>query len=215
MSASELGKRAVPDGGPTAALARMPPFPAGSQAILSAGNKAIYPGQGPCTIGRVIKRVIDGRVIMFYHLTMLDDSGGDLFVPVDKANAIGIRLLMKESEIPGLLAHLKKGAKAADNWKQRATDNKKLFTSGSPFDLAEIVASLTELSESRSLTLGESGTLGRARRLLICEISEVTGETKTEAAELVDRALEARKEKWNSEVPRESMNCPGLNENEE
>ena len=188
MSARGLGKRVVPDGEPTAALARMSPS-LGNHAILSAGDKAIYPGQGPCRIGRVTKRVIDGRVIMFYHLTVLDDNGGDLFVPVEKAKAIGIRLLLKESEIPGLLAHLRKGAKAADNWKQRATDNKKLFTSGSPFDLAEIVASLTELSKTRSLTLGESGTLGRARRLLICEISEVMGATKTAAAEQVDLAL--------------------------
>ena len=110
--------------------------PSRSQAMLTAGNKAIYPGQGPCLIGRVVKRVVDGRMIMFYHLTVLDDGGGDLFIPLEKARAVGIRLLMKKSDIPGLLAHLRKSAKAADNWKQRATDNMKLFTSGSPFDLA-------------------------------------------------------------------------------
>jgi CarD family transcriptional regulator len=162
------------------------------QATLSAGSTAIYPGQGPCRIGRVVKRDVDGAVVMFYHLIILDDSGGELFIPVEKAHAIGVRLLMKKSEIPGILAHLKRSAKAADNWKQRATDNMKLFTSGSPYDLAEIVASLTELGSSRSLTLGESGTLDRARRLLISEISEVMGETKTEAAEQVDRALKLR-----------------------
>ncbi len=160
-----------------------------SQSLLAAGSKAIYPGQGPCRIGRVVKKDVGGRVIMFYHLVVLDESGGELFIPVEKARAIGVRLLIKKSEVPGLLAHLKKSAKTADNWKQRATDNMKLFTSGSPFDLAEIVASLTELSDTRSLTLGESGMLGRARRVLISEISEVMGETKTAAAEQVDRAL--------------------------
>lgn len=164
-----------------------------AQVTLAAGSTAIYPGQGPCRIVRVVKRAVNDRVVMFYHLTILDDSGGELFVPVEKARAIGVRLLMKKSEIPGLLAHLKTSAKAADSWKQRATDNMKLFTSGSPFDLAEIVASLTELSNTRSLTLGESGTLGRARRLLISEISEVMGETKTAAAEQVDNALKVRK----------------------
>ena len=92
-------------------------------------------------IGRVVNKVVDGRAITFYHLTVLDDNGGDLFVPIEKARAVGIRLLINESEIPGLLAHVKTSAKASDNWKQRATDNMKLFTSGSPFDLAEIVAS--------------------------------------------------------------------------
>ena len=50
--------------------------------------------------------------------------------------------------------------------------------------------SLTELRVTRPLTLGESGTLEKARRLLICEISEVMGETKTAAEEQVDRALQ-------------------------
>lgn len=167
------------------------PHQSGSQAPLAAGTKAIYPGQGPCRIGRVVNRDVDGVGVMFYHLIILDDNGGELFIPVEKARAIGVRLLMKKSEVPRLLAHFKKSAKAADNWKQRAIDNNKLFTSGSPFDLAEIVASLTELSSTRSLTLGESGTLDRARRLLISEISEVMGETKTEAAEQVDQALKS------------------------
>jgi RNA polymerase-interacting CarD/CdnL/TRCF family regulator len=137
--------------------------------------------------------VVDTRVIMFYHLTMLDDNRGDLYVPVDKARAIGVRALMKKSEIPGLLVQLRKSARVVDNWKQRGTDNSKLFASGSPRDLAEVVASLTELSDTRSLTLGESGTLGRARRQLICEISEVIGEPRAAAEELVDNALNGRR----------------------
>ena len=166
-----------------------------SRGALTTGNKAVYPGQGPCRIGPVVKRVVDARVMMFYHLTVLDDNRGDLFVPVEKARSIGVRLLMKKSEIPRLLAHLKKSAKTADNWKQRATDNLKLFASGSPYDLAEVVASLSQLGVTRSLTLGESGTLGRARRLLICEISEVMGETKAAVEEQIDYALRAPKGK--------------------
>ncbi|HEV8485749.1 MAG TPA: CarD family transcriptional regulator [Blastocatellia bacterium] len=169
-----------------------PDHPTGSPEALTAGDKAVYPGHGPCDVGRVVNRVVDGRLMTFYHLTVLDDSGGELFVPVEKARATGIRSLMKKSEIPRLLDHLKKSAKAADNWKERATDNMKLFATGSPFDLAEIVASLTELSDRRSLTLGESGTLDRAKRLLVCEISEVTGETKTAAEEQVDQVLKAK-----------------------
>jgi CarD family transcriptional regulator, regulator of rRNA transcription len=185
MTAVGLGS-IVPDH--RAAEARMPSLQ-GSLMALPAGSTAVYPGQGPCRIGRAVNKVVDGRVMMFLHLTVLDGRGGELFVPVEKARAIGVRLLMKESDIPLLLAHLKKSAKPADNWKQRANDNLKLFNSGSPFDLAEVVASLTELQENKPLSLGESGTLGRARKLIICEISEVTGETKAMAEEQIDNAL--------------------------
>ena len=159
---------------------------------LTTGDKAVYPGQGPCHIGSVVKRVVDATETAFYHLTVLDNRG-DLFVPVEKAQALGVRLLMEKREIPGLLAHLEKGTKPADNWKQRATDNLKLFASGSPYDLAEVVASLTELNDTRSLTFGESMTLEKARRLLVCEISEVMGETRAEVEEQVDCALRASK----------------------
>ena len=163
-------------------------------AALKTGNTAIYPGQGPCRIDRVVERVVESRGVMFYHLTILDGNHGDLFVPVDKAGAIGLRLLIRKSEIPALLTHLKRGAMPAANWKQRATDNMKLLSSGSPYDLAEVVASLTELGNTRSLTLGESGTLGKARRLLICEMSEVTGETRAAIEEQVDCALNSTRD---------------------
>jgi RNA polymerase-interacting CarD/CdnL/TRCF family regulator len=166
---------------------------AGRRSTLTPGNKANYPGQGPCRVSRIVRRVVDGRMVMFYHLFVLDESRGELFIPIEKARAIGVRLLMKKSEIPGLLAHLRKSAKTAGNWKQRATANLKLFNSGSPYDLAEVVASLTELGDTSTLTLGESGTLGRARRLLICEISEVMGETRAAVEEQVDNALRAPK----------------------
>jgi RNA polymerase-interacting CarD/CdnL/TRCF family regulator len=51
------------------------------------------------------------------------------------------------------------------------------------FDLAEIVGSVTELSKAKALSLRESWTLARARKRLVCEISEVMGETKSAAEE--------------------------------
>jgi RNA polymerase-interacting CarD/CdnL/TRCF family regulator len=161
--------------------------------LLTTGNKVIYPSQGPCLIGPVVKKVVDGRPISFYQLALLDDSGAELLVPVDKAQAIGIRSLLKRSDIPKLLGLLKKPARPAKDWKQRANDNLKLLASGSAFDLAEIVKSLTRLNETKTLSFRESQMLEKARRLLIGEISEVMGESRNAAEEQVDRALKARK----------------------
>jgi CarD family transcriptional regulator len=161
--------------------------------IFNVGSKVVYPCQGPCIIDAVFVRVVDGRPKSFYHLIVLGDGGGELFVPVDKAQAIGIRPLLVRSDIPKLLDQLRKTAKAVKSWKQRADDNLKLFASGSAFDLAEIVESLTELSETKELSIRERWTLERARKLLVCEISEVMGETKSAAEKRLDQALEARK----------------------
>lgn len=160
---------------------------------LTAGDKIVYPFQGPCLIGSIVEKIIDDRPLMFYQLVVLSE-GGDLFIPVDKVKTVGIRLLLEESEIPQLLDRLKKPAKAVDGWKQRNLENLRLFASGSAFDLAEIVETLTELSETKALSFGESSKLKKAKRLLICEISEVTGETKEDVEQQVDDALKARKE---------------------
>lgn len=172
--------------------------------ILTVGTKVNYPCQGPCVIGPVVKKVVDGKPTRFYHLVVLDGGGGELFVPVDKAEALGIRRLLKRSEIPELLDQLKKAARTAraataKNWKQRTVDNLRLFTSGSASDLAKVVESLTDLSETKALSPSEKWTLERARKLLVCEISEVMGETKSAVAEQLDNALKAR-EKRNEEA---------------
>ncbi len=161
--------------------------------ILTSGNKVIYPSHGPCLIGAVINKVIDGRVISFYQLALLDDSGGELFVPVEKAQTIGIRPLLNRSDIPNLIGLLTKPAGEDKDWKQRADENLKLLNTGSAFDLAEIVKSLTRLAEKKTLSFRENQTLEKAKRLLIGEISEVLGVTKRAAEEQIDEALKAWK----------------------
>jgi len=160
--------------------------------LLSVGNKIVYPYQGPCLIGAVVQKVVGGRRTSFYQLARLDDIGGALFVPVDKIGDLKIRQLTPRSHIPKLLRRLQRPASTAMNWKQRAIDNLKLLASGSAFDLAEVVESLTELNEARMLSPRDREMLDRARRILICEISEVTGETKSATEDQVDQALSVR-----------------------
>jgi RNA polymerase-interacting CarD/CdnL/TRCF family regulator len=101
--------------------------------------------------------------------------------------------LLNRSDIQKVLGLLKEPSGADKDWKQRANDNFKLLTSGSAFDLAEVVNSLTKLGEKRPLSFRESQTLEKAKKLLIGEISEVMGETKSAAEEQIDEALKARK----------------------
>ena len=173
------------------------------QMILTVGDKVVYPGRGPCLVGGVVEKVVCGASASFYRLSLLDDSRAQLFVPVDNFRDLHMRALLDRSEIPKLLGYLKtrggvtKDVGRAKNWRQRALDNIKLFSSGSIFDLARMVESLTQLSGTRRLVPHERDTLYRARKLLICEISEVMGESKTAAEARIDSVLEADKSKLN------------------
>ena len=161
---------------------------------FSIGNKVVYPSQGPCLIGAVESKVIAGRPTNLYRLTLLDDSGDVVFVPVDKLRAMRIRQLVVKSAIPKLLSHLKNFIMPPKNWKQRAIDNERLLASGSPFDLAEVVESLTELDDTKGLTPRDRTTLNKARKFLICEISEVMGESRNAAEDRIDGALKSKRE---------------------
>jgi RNA polymerase-interacting CarD/CdnL/TRCF family regulator len=160
--------------------------------ILDVGNIVVYPCQGICLISSIVEKTIADKPISFYRLLMLDDSRGELFIPVDRIEAIGVRLPLKRNEIPKLLDRLMQRAIAAKDWKQRSKDILKLFSSGSAFDLAEIINVLTELGKTKVLSLRETWTLARARKLLIHEIGEVMRETTVAAEERIDRALNAR-----------------------
>jgi CarD family transcriptional regulator len=162
------------------------------------GKMVVYPYQGPCRIGAVVKKDFGGGPTNCYPLTVMNDSGDMLFVPVDKMETLGIRRLMEKSEIPKLLRRLSEKAEAAAlpttvlRWKQRAIDNSKLLASGSAFDLANIIASLTELDGTKALSPRDRHVLDRARKNLLCEISEVTGNSRTAAEEQIDNALKAQ-----------------------
>lgn len=160
--------------------------------MLAIGNKVIYPSHGPCLVSSIVSKTVNEQPMSFYQLLVLNDRRGQLLVPVDKALAVGLRPLVDRPEIPQLMDQLKRPSTASTDRKQRVRDNLKLLLSGSAFDLAQIVESLTELIETKALSFGERGTLERAKRLLVCEISEVTGESIQEVEEQVDRALTSR-----------------------
>src|ERR1043166_2946352 len=144
---------------------------------LSVGSKVSYPHQGPCLIGDVVTKVIDGERTDFHHFIPLGRGGAELFVPFGQAPEgirrsrggaelfvpfgqapEGIRRLLDESGIVAVLARLRKPAAASANGKQRSADNLKLFASGSALDQAELIVSLTALRGLNRLTSNDGGT---------------------------------------------------------
>lgn len=159
---------------------------------LVVGQSVFYPYRGPCRIGAVVTKKIGDRPESFYPLALMDDSGDVVFVPVDKVETMGIRQLLKKSEVAKLLKILKQPPKVAKlpaerkNWQQRSTDNLSLLASGSAFDLATLIKSLSESDKLRKLSPRDRDVLDKARKYLICEICEVTGESKSVVEEQIN-----------------------------
>jgi CarD family transcriptional regulator len=158
--------------------------------IMAIGKKIIYPNQGPCLINSIVQKRIGEGSMSFYQLLVLHEGGGDLFIPVDKTQIQGIRPLLSEAEIPKVLDQLRRKPVSDTNYRDRARHHSQLMASGSAFDLAEVIESLTELRATKNLSFSENKMLEKARDLLVCEISEVMGESKAEAKARVDKALD-------------------------
>lgn len=159
--------------------------------LLTFGNKIIYPSLGPCLVIGIVKRIIDGTPLQFYQLRILS-GGGEIFVPVDGFRLVGVRPLLEKSEIPRLLEQLKQPMKVDLDNRQRHLNILLAFDSGSAFNLAEVVEMLTELAETKTLSISERNWLNRAKCQLVCEIAEVMDLTKETAEAQVDFALKAR-----------------------
>jgi len=166
---------------------------------LSIGEKVSLPSHGPCVIGAVVNKLVGGTSTAFYRLAPLEDNGGELFIPLDKITGLGIRHLLQKSEIPKVFGRLSQPRKVvappstARNWKQRALDNGKLLSSGSASDLVQIIETLTDLNETKTLAPHERQTLERAKKLLVCEITEVFGQQRRGVEDQLEKALQARK----------------------
>ena len=156
---------------------------------FSVGHKVVYPGQGPCRIGAVVKKVIGGQIDSYYRLISLAESSDAVLVPLSKIDGLGIRRLTTKADVSKILRHLALWSEPMNHWQQRDYINLKRLLSGSASDLAQVIESLTRLNERRPLGEREQQILEKARRFLICEISEVTGKPKNITEEYLDNAL--------------------------
>lgn len=154
------------------------------------GDKVFYPGRGICEIRRISTRELDGQTVELYHLVFLVDEA-TVMVPVNKAHDIGIRRLLDRSEVPKVYAFLKQRMESPSrDYKIRYRKNVDLLTSGTIFDVADVVKSLAYLSSIKKLSERETEMLERARALLINEIAQVTGAERSKVQAKVDQALE-------------------------
>ena len=156
---------------------------------LHVGQKVYYMGRGPCSVDGLIRKSVCGASAMFYSLTLLDDGGTEFLVPVGNSSDLPLRPLLAREEVPRLLSRLQARVETPQGlapWNQRQSVRSKLFSSGSAFDLADVIESLTRSSGIRKLAMDERETLQRARNLLICEIAEIMNETKDAAEARLD-----------------------------
>ena len=154
------------------------------------GDKVIYPNHGLGVVERIEEKTILGTTCGFYHLKIVANET-TVLVPIANADEVGLRRAINDTDVDRLFGRLCDGQiDDHQNWKGRFKDNSDKMRTGSIYDMADVLKSLTFLSKSKSLSFREKRMLDRAKALIISEVSEVMREKALEVEARVDRALE-------------------------
>ncbi|MDX1389011.1 MAG: CarD family transcriptional regulator [Acidobacteriota bacterium] len=153
------------------------------------GDKVVYPNHGVGVIEQVAKKTIGGDTSSFYRLRILA-SDSMVMVPVGNTTAVGLRKVLTRGQITRVFKLLKNGEFATyDDWKGRYQANSEKMRTGDIMAVAEVLKSLTVLSEVKPLSYRERKMLDRARFLLISEISEASNKDAEKVEDQIDSAL--------------------------
>ena len=114
-----------------------------------------------------------------------------VLVPVANVDGVGLRKAITDDEVTQIFTLLGNGKiDNHQNWKGRFKDNSDKMRTGSIYDMADVLKSLTFLSKSKSLSFREKRMLDRAKFLIISEVSEVARQTALAIENRVEAALE-------------------------
>ena len=137
------------------------------------GDKVIYPNHGLGIVERIEEKTILGTTCGFFHLRIVANDT-TVLVPVANVDGVGLRKAIDDAEVERLFTLLGDGKiDNHQNWKGRFKDNSDKMRTGSIYDMADVLKSLTFLSKSKSLSFREKRMLDRAKALIISEVSEV------------------------------------------
>lgn len=153
------------------------------------GTKVVYPTHGVALVEAIQKKeVLGGR--QFFYILRIIGSGMTIMVPTKNAKRVGLREVIERSEIPKVMAILKKNdLEISPNWNRRFKDNLERIKTGSLYEVALVLRKLVLLQKERNLSFGEKKMLENVRKLIVSEISHASGIDQEKARSLVEKAV--------------------------
>ncbi len=121
---------------------------------------------------------VEGRNVLgintnFYIIKILDTEA-TIMVPIDTASSVGLRKIVKKSQVPKIYEILKDRKEVIlDNqtWNRRYRDYTDKIKSGCVMEVAKVLRDLYVLKMDKELSFGERRMLDTAKNLLVKELS--------------------------------------------
>ena len=153
------------------------------------GEKVVYPNHGIGIIEEVSCKSVNGTSEEFYMLRIYANASL-VMVPTANVKNVGLRRIIKKSEVDGLFNMLKGDFFEPEaDWKGRFKENSDKMRTGSIFHVAEVLKNLIYVSHKKSLSFREKRMMDRAKQLIVSEVAIVRGLNEKSVEEQIDRML--------------------------
>ena len=136
------------------------------------GDRAVYPAHGVGLISAIEEMEWDDVKQTFYVLDIID-NGMTIRVPVQNAEAIGMRSVIPVEQVDKVYDILRDRDVPADNqtWNRRYREYMTRIKTGDPLEVAKVLRDLALLRQDKTLSFGERKMFDQARSLLVQELS--------------------------------------------
>lgn len=157
--------------------------------MFRVGDRVVYPMHGAGTIEGIEQREILGKTHKYYVL-QLPISDMKVMIPVDNTEEIGLRDVIKPSQVPEVLNVLKQDSTPmSSNWNRRYRSNLEKIKSGDIFEVASVVRNLSARNKEKGLSTGERKMLESAKEILLSELVLASDWDREEAVSIIEEIL--------------------------
>lgn len=157
--------------------------------MFRVGDRVVYPMHGAGTIEGIEQKEILGKTHKYYVL-QLPISDMKVMIPVDNTEEIGLRDVIKPSQVPEVLNVLKQDSTPmSSNWNRRYRSNLEKIKSGDIFEVASVVRNLSARNKEKGLSTGERKMLESAKEILLSELVLASDWDREEAVSIIEEIL--------------------------
>ena len=159
--------------------------------MFSIGENIVYPMHGAGTIEAIEEHELAGEACDYYVL-LIPQNGIRIMIPCNRASDVGVRCIIKKSEIDKVNETLRgESTEMAKIWNRRYRDNLEKLKTGKITYVAEVVRDLMRVDNEKRLSTGEKKMLSNAKQILISELTLASGKKEAELVVLIEKAVMA------------------------
>ncbi|HMB01324.1 MAG TPA: CarD family transcriptional regulator [Spirochaetota bacterium] len=168
-------------------------------------DEVVYPLHGVGTVEGTYDTKVNNKKAKFLKVR-LKESDMSISVPLENAEKMGLRKVIKKSEIAGILKQLTiYPKKIEDNWKVRFQENIDKLKTGDIKNLANVIKELFIRNKIKTLSVMERKQYENAYHMLVKEISISDKADEEEVNNLISSKLDSLGAKFEKKMRKKNV----------